>query len=183
MNRKKSYYSRATRLLALSSFALGAVACGGTIDFKDKSALTIEGKGPAKPKPKEEKKKRVEVKADKIEITEKIQFAKAKAEILSASNELLDEIVATVKENPQIQKIAIEGHTSSEGSADFNRKLSQDRAQAVLDYLVSHGIDKGRLEAKGYGPDNPIAGNDTEEDREKNRRVEFNIKKQAAAKK
>ena len=181
MNRKTSYYGRATRLLALSSFALGAVACGGTIDFKDKSALTIEGKGPEKPKPKE-KKKRVEVKADKIEITEKIQFAKGKAEILSESNELLDEIVATVKENPQIEKIAIEGHTSSEGSADFNRKLSKDRAQAVLDYLVSHGIDKGRLEAKGYGPDKPIAGNDTEDDREKNRRVEFNIKKQAAKK-
>lgn len=159
--------------------ALLLAACGGTIEFQDKSALTIAGKGPAEPKPE---KKRVEVKSDKIEISEKIQFAKASAEILHESDSLLDEIVQVVKENPKIEKISIEGHTSSEGNADFNKKLSKDRAKAVLDYLVSHGIDAGRLESKGFGPDKPLAPNDTEDNREKNRRVEFRIVKQGMSK-
>ncbi|HSC88688.1 MAG TPA: OmpA family protein [Polyangiaceae bacterium] len=159
-----------------------AVACGGTTTFQDKSAVAITGDGPEEPKPKPKakpKKKRVEVKATKIEISDKILFGKGTAEILKESDELLDEIVEVIKENPKITKISIEGHTSSEGSADFNRKLSNDRAQAVMKYLTDHGIDVKRLEAKGFGPDKPLAGNDTEDDREKNRRVEFNIVTQA----
>ena len=159
--------------------ALALSACGGVIEFQDKSALTIEGARAPKPVVK---KKRVEVKADKIEINEKIMFAKAKADILPESHSLLDEVVEVIKENKQIKKIAIDGHTSAEGDAEFNRVLSDDRAKAVLKYLTDHGIDADRLQAKGYGPSKPIAGNDTEDEREKNRRVEFNILKQDTTK-
>lgn len=174
-------------------------ACGGTIDFKDKSAMVIAGQGPEEPKPppppepepkpepKPEpppapKKKRVTVKEKKIEIDEKIQFAKAEAVILPESNSLLDEIVEVLKENSQIKKVAIEGHTSSEGGAELNKTLSENRAKAVMEYLVAHGIEAKRLESKGYGSEKPIAANDTEDNREKNRRVEFNIIKQTAKK-
>jgi OOP family OmpA-OmpF porin len=180
--------ARRWRVLVVGSTALSLVACGGIIQFKDTTAITVAGDGPEepkpepKPKPKKPKKKRVVVRETKIDIDEKIQFAKGAATILPESDDLLDEIVDVIKKHPHIEKVAIEGYTSAEGAADLNRKLSQDRAQAVLDYLVAHGIDKDRLEAKGYGPDKPIAGNDTEDDREKNRRVEFNIIKQSAAK-
>jgi outer membrane protein OmpA-like peptidoglycan-associated protein len=176
--------ARRGRALIVGALSLAVTACGGTINFKDRSDIVIAGKGPAEPKPPEPKpepkpkKKRVVVKATKIEIDEKIQFDKGAATILPASHDLLNEIVSVLKDNAQIEKVAIEGHTSAEGSADLNRKLSEDRAKAVLDYLVEHGIDAKRLESKGYGPDKPIAGNDTEDDREKNRRVEFNILKQ-----
>ncbi len=168
--------------LAAPAVVLGSLvasACGGTIEFQDKSALTIEGDGPPKPVAK---KKRVTVKADKIEIDEKIMFAKAAAEIMSESHGLLDEIVEVIQENKDITKISVEGYTSSEGSADFNRKLSDDRSKAVVKYLTDHGVDAKRLQAKGFGPDKPLAPNDTEDNREKNRRVEFNIVAQKKAK-
>ena len=115
------------------------------------------------------------MKDDHIEIREKIQFQKSKADILPESHNLLDEIVSVIQSNPDITKIAIEGHTSSEGSEDFNRDLSRRRAQAVLKYLTDKGVAADRLTSNGFGPDRPIASNDTEADREKNRRVEFNI--------
>ena len=61
----------------------------------------------------------------------------------------------------------------------MNNKLSQDRADSVKNYLVSHGIDDGRLEAHGYGPSKPIDTNATDAGRQKNRRVEFHITQQA----
>jgi OOP family OmpA-OmpF porin len=163
--------------------ALLASACGGSIHFKDSSALTIVAQGPEEPKPEPPPKpKRVRVKATNIEIDEKIQFAKGEATILAESHSLLDEVVEVFKENPQIKKVSIEGHTSSEGGALLNRTLSENRAKAVVEYLVSKGIEAERLQAKGFGPDTPLAENDTEENREKNLRVEFNITKQTAKK-
>lgn len=121
---------------------------------------------------------RVEVRDNKIEIHEKIQFAVNKATILEASFSLLDEIAGVIKNAPHIKKIAIEGHASSEGNKAVNLKLSDDRAKSVMKYLIDHGIEKARLTAKGFGSSKPIAENDTEEGREKNRRVEFNIVEQ-----
>lgn len=177
-----------SRPLVRGTVALGAAllvnACGGSVHFKDNSALIVVAKGPEEPKPEPppKPKKRVRVQATKIEIDEKIQFAKGEATILPESHSLLDEVVDVFKENPQIKKVSIEGHTSSEGGAQFNRTLSENRAKAVMEYLVSKGIEAERLLAKGFGPDKPLAENDTEENREKNRRVEFNITKQTAKK-
>jgi OmpA-OmpF porin, OOP family len=70
-------------------------------------------------------------------------------------------------------KIHIMGHTSSEGSSDLNQKLSEKRAQAVMQYLINHGIENTRLSAEGLGSTIPITTNETEEGRKKNRRVVF----------
>jgi len=125
----------------------------------------------------------VELRDNKIEIHEKIQFAVNKATILEASFGLLDEIAGVIKKATNAKKIAIEGHASAEGNKALNLKLSDDRAKSVMKYLVDHGVEKERLTAKGYGSTKPIADNDTEEGREKNRRVEFNIVEQAVTQK
>ena len=110
-----------------------------------------------------------------IRITEKIQFEYNSAEVKEVSFGLLDEIVQVMQANPQLEKVQVEGHTDSKGGASYNRKLSRGRAQSVVDYLIKAGVDKKRLVAKGFGPDRPIADNESDEGREKNRRVEFNI--------
>jgi OOP family OmpA-OmpF porin len=83
-----------------------------------------------------------------------------------------------IKENPHIKKISIEGHTDSDGSYNYNLKLSDDRSASVMKYLTDHGIDAGRLASRGFGESKAIAPNDTEEGKEKNRRVEFLITEQ-----
>lgn len=86
----------------------------------------------------------------------------------------LERLIKLLQDVPSM-KIEIGGHTDSKGSDEYNMKLSASRAQAVVDYLVSKGIDKGRLSSKGYGETKPIATNDTEEGRQLNRRTEFEI--------
>ncbi|GAB2557926.1 hypothetical protein GCM10027085_56410 [Spirosoma aerophilum] len=84
----------------------------------------------------------------------------------------LDQLYATLVENPSLQ-IEIRGHTDNQGDFDLNVKLSRDRCLAVVDYLAGKGIAKSRLRAVGRGPIDPIAPNNNEENRKKNRRVEF----------
>jgi outer membrane protein OmpA-like peptidoglycan-associated protein len=120
--------------------------------------------------------------ASSIVIKDKIQFKLGSAEILPESFGLLDEIVAVLKDNPQIEQLQVEGHTDTSGGAARNRELSQERAASVRKYLVDKGIAGKRLVAKGFGPDRPIADNGTDEGREQNRRVEFNILKQGPKK-
>ncbi len=117
---------------------------------------------------------KIQITKENIEIKEKIRFATGKATILFDSYPLLDEIAQAIKDSPSMQ-VVIEGHTDSSGADAYNLKLSQQRAQAVKDYLAARGIESERLKAQGYGEERPIAPNDTEEGREKNRRVEFNI--------
>lgn len=171
-------------LLTLLTLASVASACGGVTSFQSATPFMIAGTPPAPPPappPPEEPPApppRVEVRSDKIEITEKIQFEYNKAVILPASFSLLDEIADTIKKNTHIKKIAIEGHASSEGDAQHNLKLSDERANAVRKYLVDKGVDVSHLIAKGFGSKRPIASNDTDEGKEKNRRVEFMIVEQ-----
>lgn len=173
---------------ALLAGALFAAACGGVTQFQGQTALNVTGTPPAlppppapPPPPKEEPPpppSRVVVKDNKVEISEKIQFEVNKATILPQSFSLMDEITDTVKKNPQIKKLAIEGHASSEGDPARNVKLSDERAKAVMKYIVDKGVEAARLSAKGYGAKKPIADNATEEGKEKNRRVEFVILEQ-----
>ena len=157
--------------------------------FADKNALVVSGEPPAPPPPPEPKPepppkpKRVEVTQDKIVIKDKIQFDTNKTTIKSESDELLSEIVSVIKDNPQLRKISIEGHTDSDGSDAYNLKLSDGRARAVMDHLVQNGVEADRLESKGFGETKPIADNDTPEGKEKNRRVEFIITEQDKVKK
>lgn len=175
-----------TRVL-LSAAALSTAACGGQMPFSGNINVAgdpppLPAPPPPKPEPKPEP-KRVEVRDNKIEIREKIQFELAKADIKAESHDLLNEIVQVIKDNPHIKKIAIEGHASSDGNDDFNMKLSDDRSKSVMKYLVDKGIADKKLTAKGFGETKPIADNETEEGREKNRRVEFNIVEQDVTKK
>jgi outer membrane protein OmpA-like peptidoglycan-associated protein len=116
--------------------------------------------------------------SSEIQILKQVQFATAKATILPNSYSILDEVVKLLKVNPDIGHLDIEGHTDNRGPNAMNERLSQDRADSVMKYLVEHGIDAGRLNAKGFGPARPIADNNTADGRQKNRRVEFHIRNQ-----
>lgn len=116
---------------------------------------------------------------NKIEIGSRIVlrnifFDSGKSELRESSRSELDRLYDIMKENPGI-RVEISGHTDNVGSASYNEKLSKERAKSVVDYLVDKGIDKDRLEFKGYGFRKPIADNDTEEGRQQNRRTEFEI--------
>jgi outer membrane protein OmpA-like peptidoglycan-associated protein len=117
---------------------------------------------------------RVAVKADKLELKETVYFDTSKATIKPASFSLLDE-VATALKSHDVKHANIDGHTDSSGDAAFNKQLSQQRAEAVREYLVGKGVEAARLDAKGYGAEKPVAPNTTKKGREQNRRVEFNI--------
>jgi len=125
---------------------------------------------------------RVVLTPSNIAILDKVQFETGKADLKPVSHALLDEVVQVLKDNPQIELVQVEGHTDSTGSADFNRKLSRQRAESVVRYMLGKGIKKSRLEPKGYGPDRPIADNAFDDGREANRRVEFVIAKQGPKK-
>ena len=101
-------------------------------------------------------------------------FDTGKSTLRPESFSELDRLVKLLKDVPSL-KIELGGHTDNTGSAQGNITLSQDRAQAVMDYLASKGIDRGRLSAKGYGSSVPVATNDTAEGRQLNRRTEFEI--------
>ena len=84
-------------------------------------------------------------------------------------------ILDKLKSNPNLE-INVEGYASSEGDLEFNKNLSQKRADKYSSYLVSQGVPKNNIKSIGKGIDNPIASNDTEEGRAQNRRVEVIIK-------
>jgi OOP family OmpA-OmpF porin len=117
----------------------------------------------------------VVITAERLEIKDSVYFDLGKSTIQKRSWPLLNQVASILQNHPDIPLIRVEGHTDSTGSADFNRTLSQDRAGAVRDYLVSRGVAPERLAAQGYGPDRPIAPNATSKGRALNRRVEFNI--------
>ncbi|WP_437743626.1 OmpA family protein [Sorangium sp. So ce1504] len=110
-----------------------------------------------------------------IVILQQVQFDTGKATIKKVSDPLLDEVAGVLKEHPEITKIEVQGHTDPRGGRAYNIKLSQARAESVMKALVQRGIEAERLASKGYGPDVPIAENDTDEGRQKNRRVQFKI--------
>ncbi|HEX7413838.1 MAG TPA: OmpA family protein [Bacteroidia bacterium] len=97
-----------------------------------------------------------------------------KATIRPESANELDRLIKLLTDNPGI-RIELGSHTDSKGSDEYNMKLSQQRSQSVVNYLISKGIATSRLEAKGYGETVAIAGNDTDEGRQQNRRTEFKI--------
>ncbi len=103
-----------------------------------------------------------------------ITFETNSAELNASSFEELDRVVKLLIDNPEI-KIEIAAHTDDVGSHSYNEKLSHKRAQSVVDYLISKALDINRLIAKGYGETAPIAANDSDENRAKNRRVELKI--------
>jgi OmpA-OmpF porin, OOP family len=110
-----------------------------------------------------------------IEIHEQIKFKFDSAELLPESDGVLGAVKRVLDEHPEITKLRVEGHTDNVGAADYNRKLSQRRAESVAKWLEAKGIDKRRLKAQGFGPDEPLGANDSEAGRAENRRVAFTI--------
>lgn len=146
----------------------------GVLDHEDKcpleAGLRLSGGCP-------QKFNFINVTAEKIELKQTIYFATGKAVILPRSYPLLDEVASVLKSRP-LMKVRIEGHTDSRGNRAMNVKLSQARANSVKAYLAGHGVAADRMEANGYGPDQPIETNRTAAGRERNRRVEFVIVQQ-----
>jgi OOP family OmpA-OmpF porin len=97
-----------------------------------------------------------------------------KYELKEKSLTELDKVIRFLNENPKI-RVEISGHTDNAGSPSYNLSLSQKRSQSVANYLTSHGIEGTRMIQKGYGADRPLKPNDTEENRQINRRIEFRV--------
>ncbi len=116
--------------------------------------------------------------------TNNIVFASGSDKLDTSDTKQLDEVGEALSNWPQL-RVEIGGHTDSTGRASFNKKLSQKRAQAVLDYLVANfpKIVPVQYTVVGYGEDNPVASNDTAEGRAANRRVEFKVLNTAELKK
>ncbi|WP_347923371.1 OmpA family protein [Pontimicrobium sp. SW4] len=116
----------------------------------------------------------VEVQNQLTEYARTINFNSGKSSFKSGTEPTLQAISAILKEYPKAN-FTIEGHTDSTGGKALNQRLSEERANAVMDYLVNNGISAARLSAKGYGPDMPIDSNRTRAGRAANRRVEVKL--------
>jgi len=103
-----------------------------------------------------------------------VTFATASAKLVGESRQVLDEVVETLRRNPEL-KLEVAGYTDNRGNRNYNVRLSQQRAESVRNYLVAQGITGERLQAKGYGPSDPIADNASENGRAANRRVVLHI--------
>lgn len=113
---------------------------------------------------------------DKVFVIDNIYYDYDKATLRKESITVLEKLVNIMQENPTVH-IEISGHTDSDGSDEYNLKLSDARAKSVVDYLIKSGIDANRLTWKGYGESKPIAPNDTPANKQKNRRTEMKITK------
>jgi outer membrane protein OmpA-like peptidoglycan-associated protein len=116
----------------------------------------------------------IKVKVGKKVVLNNILFETGKSVLTPSSNTELDRLYNILIDNAQM-KIEISGHTDKTGSEPVNFKLSEAKAKSVVEYLVRKGIDRARLEYKGFGSLQPIADNATAAGRTKNRRVEFKI--------
>jgi outer membrane protein OmpA-like peptidoglycan-associated protein len=118
--------------------------------------------------------------ASKIIISEQVQFETGTALLRRESAGILEQVAAVLQRHPEIELCEVAGHTDDTGTEELNQRLSRDRAQAVLEWLASHGVARARLQAAGYGTQHPIGDNTSEEGRAKNRRVEFVVLRRAA---
>ena len=108
-----------------------------------------------------------------ITLSGEVLFTSGKAELLPAAQAKLTEVANALTQQSPDGKIVVEGHTDAQGKEAFNLDLSTRRAQAVRDYLASHGVAPDRITAQGLGFSRPIADNKTPEGRANNRRVEI----------
>jgi len=117
----------------------------------------------------------VQITRERIELLDRVYFESGKAAVLARSHPLLDNVARVIASHPDIPVIEVRGHTDNRGADDYNMRLSQERAEAVVAYLVGKGIAAGRLRAAGRGEGEPVYDNDTRAGRAANRRVEFVI--------
>ena len=113
---------------------------------------------------------------DQIVCERPVLFKTRTAELLPESRAVLASVAATLETHLTIQLVEVGVHTDSRGSGAYNKRMTQERADAVRSALIKMGVKAGRLIAIGYGEERPIDTNRTEAGRERNRRVEFVIK-------
>jgi outer membrane protein OmpA-like peptidoglycan-associated protein len=135
---------------------------------EDTSARISLNKRPTQPN--------VVVTGRELKLKKQVHFVKDSAELSPDSSAILEEIADVLKSHPEIQGVEVQGHTDNQGTPPYNLRLSQNRAQAVVDELVKLGVDGSRLEAKGYGQDKPLLPNTSEANKARNRRVQLIIK-------
>jgi outer membrane protein OmpA-like peptidoglycan-associated protein/opacity protein-like surface antigen len=119
-----------------------------------------------------DKKPEIAVEKGESIVLEGVYFSSGSANLTNNSKAVLDKVVRTLLENPKIE-VEIRGYTDNTGNYENNIRLSQRRAEAVKIYLMNNRIDAARIRTQGFGPESPIAPNDTREGRAKNRRIEF----------
>jgi outer membrane protein OmpA-like peptidoglycan-associated protein len=117
------------------------------------------------------------IEGNNIIILDKIQFAYNSAEILPASNKILDAVSTTLAHHPEFTLVEVAGHADERGGDQYNLHLTQDRVNSVVRALIARGIDKSRVRSKGYGEYCPLDEGHNEKAWEQNRRVEFKIVK------
>jgi len=117
--------------------------------------------------------------ADMLVITDKVNFETGSATLLPESTDILDHVASVLQEHGDIQLVEVGGHTDDVGADADNLQLSQRRAESVMAYLVGKGIAAERLQAKGFGETRPLSAETPEEARDKSRRVEFKLLRQA----
>lgn len=110
-----------------------------------------------------------------VKIKDKVFFKFNKSDIDPKSFELLNDVATVIDSVPEELNFRVEGHTDSKGSDKYNKKLSQQRSDAVRSYLIGRGVKSSRLEAVGFGEERPIDSNRSADGRARNRRVEFNV--------
>lgn len=115
--------------------------------------------------------------ADRVALPSEVLFEVDEAELGPGAPAALDRLVAAIRRRAGA-RVTVEGHTDDQGDAEYNRALSERRAQAVADFLAEKGVARDRITVKGHGEARPVAPNDSEEDRRKNRRVEILIRGQ-----
>lgn len=156
--------------------AEGYLAATEKVDIKVRQDNAVELNIRRKPKNAS-----VQLTQKEIVIRQQVQFAVDSAVILPASTGLLSEIADVLIKNPRVHKVEVQGHTDNTGDPNRNLRLSEDRANAVVSWLTSHGVGSERLVAKGYGDQKPILPNVTETNKQRNRRVQFVITDQEKA--
>ncbi|MCS6899022.1 MAG: carboxypeptidase regulatory-like domain-containing protein [Myxococcales bacterium] len=161
----------------------------GAYKLSTSSEAYMGGLGQADVRPREEvrvtisinkrpKNPKVTIGKREIIIKQQVHFETGSAKILSDSDVLLQEIADVLIRNPNLRRIEIQGHTDNQGTPAFNKTLSEQRAQAVRDRLISLGVKADRLEARGYGSERPLVPNVTAGNRARNRRVALIILEQ-----
>ena len=120
------------------------------------------------------------VRKAQVVVLPNIEFAYDRAELTEDGRTTLGTVVRFMNDQPEIT-LEVWGHTDAKGAEVYNLRLSQKRAAAVEAFLTQSGIDAGRLKSAGFGESRPLADNETDEGRERNRRVELNIRASRAA--
>ncbi len=134
---------------------------------EEANARMLLNKKPAQPN--------VVVAGKEIKLKKQVHFQHDSADVLPDSQAILEELADFLTKHADIKNVEVQGHTDDTGGAAYNLRLSQSRAQAVVDAIAALGVDSSRMTAKGYGQEKPLAPNSSEANRAKNRRVQVMI--------